>query len=564
VSEGAKLNFLRGVTLSDDLFAQVIKAAPHDDRGRAILHAADFEGTVFPEKASFQNLRFTGNTEFHFSTFKGSPNFYGSVFGGGDTLFLTTTSFIVDFDHGVSFRQAEFESHLDFSATVNGPCSFNFAEFHAGANFHGATFKEAPYFYEAKFEDHVRESESKPSIGYFFDAATFENGVSFRGSTFGAPADFEGATIKGWADFSFVTFEQGVSFNYARLPHDIEHLDFVIDGGELKLSHISFSRFMHIEARAEKVDCYATRFAGGGHLGVAATEISLEQAEFPAPFVVAPSDRAQDMEIPPHITSLKGANVAGLILTNVDLSRCRFAGAYNLDCLKIEGLDGLSQDRGFFTGRAMIAEEKEWRRRHALWASTSTSAEAMRSTYHDDTPSPEIIASIYRGLRKGREDNKDEPGAADFYYGEMEMRRKSKSSPLAEHVILWWYWALSGYGLRASRALITLLGILAVFSTLFHLYGFQYPNDPFTQSQIQVSRASSRVTAHWPPTFAELRNAALSTEAWTYSIGTATTIFNSPDALLTRAGRRLRLLLRIIGPILLGLAILAIRGRVKR
>jgi hypothetical protein len=33
------------------------------------------------------------------------------------------------------------------------------------------------------------------------------------------------------------------------------------------------------------------------------------------------------------------------------------------------------------------------------------------------------IAELYRAFRKGGEDAKDEPDAADFYYGEMEMRR---------------------------------------------------------------------------------------------------------------------------------------------
>jgi hypothetical protein len=36
---------------------------------------------------------------------------------------------------------------------------------------------------------------------------------------------------------------------------------------------------------------------------------------------------------------------------------------------------------------------------------------------------PGQIAGLYRALRKGREDAKNEPGAADFYYGEMEMCR---------------------------------------------------------------------------------------------------------------------------------------------
>ena len=43
-----------------------------------------------------------------------------------------------------------------------------------------------------------------------------------------------------------------------------------------------------------------------------------------------------------------------------------------------------------------------------------------------EPPSPLQIAVVYRALRKGREDSRDEPGAADFYYGEMEMRRHDK------------------------------------------------------------------------------------------------------------------------------------------
>jgi hypothetical protein len=50
---------------------------------------------------------------------------------------------------------------------------------------------------------------------------------------------------------------------------------------------------------------------------------------------------------------------------------------------------------------------------------------------NDETPDvlePGQIAGLYRALRKGREDVKDEPGAADFYYGEMEMRRHARQA----------------------------------------------------------------------------------------------------------------------------------------
>lgn len=70
-------------------------------------------------------------------------------------------------------------------------------------------------------------------------------------------------------------------------------------------------------------------------------------------------------------------------------------------------------------------------------------------------PGPAALAALYRQLRKAFEDGKDEPGAADFYMGEMEMRRLDNrpGRPRAERGLLTAYWALSGYGLRASRAL---------------------------------------------------------------------------------------------------------------
>ena len=44
--------------------------------------------------------------------------------------------------------------------------------------------------------------------------------------------------------------------------------------------------------------------------------------------------------------------------------------------------------------------------------------------------------ALYRALRKGREDVKDEPGAADFYYGEMEMRRLARPPSTAASAVV--------------------------------------------------------------------------------------------------------------------------------
>jgi hypothetical protein len=105
---------------------------------------------------------------------------------------------------------------------------------------------------------------------------------------------------------------------------------------------------------------------------------------------------------------------------------------------------------------------------------------------------PGQIAGLYRALRKGREDVKDEPGAADFYYGEMEMRRHARplsdgnldrhsaatSGGRVERGILTAYWLVSAYGLRAARAVAVLAVVTMLLAVAFHVVGFAVPPRP--------------------------------------------------------------------------------------
>jgi hypothetical protein len=197
----------------------------------------------------------------------------------------------------------------------------------------------------------------------------------------------------------------------------------------------------------------------------------------------------------PQLVSLRRANVAGLGLSNVTATDCRFVGAHNLDKLRLEsdasfatapspvGLAGRRWD-----GREVIAEERAWRADRSLrWAAP------IWPGWLDDQPDvldPGQIARLYRALRKGLEDSKDEPGAADFYYGEMEMRRRARkadnpdgqsgtaSRGRVERGILTAYWLVSGYGLRAWRAVAWLAAVTALLAIAFHLVGFVVPPRP--------------------------------------------------------------------------------------
>jgi hypothetical protein len=66
VSEGGEVKFLRGVTVSNDLFAPVIEAAPRDDTGRAILHEADLRRRSSPIKPALE--AFVSQAEPHFTS----------------------------------------------------------------------------------------------------------------------------------------------------------------------------------------------------------------------------------------------------------------------------------------------------------------------------------------------------------------------------------------------------------------------------------------------------------------------------------------------------------------
>jgi hypothetical protein len=190
------------------------------------------------------------------------------------------------------------------------------------------------------------------------------------------------------------------------------------------------------------------------------------------------------------------------------------------------------------------------------------------------------IAGLYRALRKGREENKDEPGAADFYYGEMEMRRRANSGSnfepprlpremnrkpppksIVEQAVLTLYWLVSGYALRAGRALVTLGLVLLVAAAIFTTIGFKPPE----RSQFVPVRVSSTGALLYqeqpvlrPSGWHQFRDAFL------YSFEVATSLLRPPNRDLYTAGRLSELGLRLLGPVLFGLAILSLRGRVKR
>jgi hypothetical protein len=243
-----------------------------------------------------------------------------------------------------------------------------------------------------------------------------------------------------------------------------------------------------------------------------------------------------------QVLGLEDVDLALVTFAGVDMTRCRFAGGRNLDKARLDGVFPRSPDTLRWSKRLVIAEERWWRVRAGhgdAWrrpeCGPPDEAEPFY-THGNAPPEPPQLAEIYRGLRKAREDAKDEPGAADFYYGEMEMRRHSRGrapgriGDFGERTVLWLYWLTSGYGLRASRAVAALLLTIAVFTGLFLAFGLK--QESFSAALLQSIQGAA---------------------------------FRSGDAdALTEVGQYLQVPLRLLGPLFFGLGLLSLRGRVKR
>jgi hypothetical protein len=253
----------------------------------------------------------------------------------------------------------------------------------------------------------------------------------------------------------------------------------------------------------------------------------MDDVEFAHPSVLAGPSQPREVFGAPHgrkewtpsIRSMRHANVGNLTLADVDLAGCRFAGAHRLDGLRLDGhVPFAARPDGTLTRRRAIAEERDFRR--------NPKSRHVR---------PQRVARTYRALRKGREDNKDEPGAADFYYGEMEMRRLGANGA-AERAILELYRVVSGYGIRASRSFLFLIATIAAAAFALDAEGFK-SEQTFLDSVI-------------------------------YSIESAASFFRGPTVIagseLDTFGHVVQITLRLLGPLFFGLALLAVRGRVKR
>jgi uncharacterized protein YjbI with pentapeptide repeats len=505
--------------------------------------------------------------------------------------------------HGLTVRDSFSADGVEFGGVARiRACSFRRAFFMGSefqlTRFGQVVFIEEPSFRECTFQDFLFAGEHDADFvvrnGVDFAGATFNAGGSF-GLDGAGDAVFSGTHWRGAASFSRIAYGGGLSFFDAHFEQDLLLVGAEIDGnlsltrarldgfcnlegakatnlnlmqanlsrapelGRIKvtewavLDQAVFEQQVRLQIQASVLHCHRTIFTRGVSLALAG-DLVADGSFFPPPSDISGVSGPEGNRA--AVLSMRRADVAGLTFSNLDLSVCLFAGVHHLERSRLGADLVFGQPPGRWRSPRDVLAEEQWLRRREnpkgkwldrdqllpAWLAPGGTAERPLPTLPLDAPmasNASSVADTYRALRKAREESKDSPGAASFYYGEMEMRREAlRGSSLrnfAERTVLGIYWLLSGYGLRAWRSLATLVILLALSSFLLWKFGFR-------SDQQQSFRHAARV-----------------------AVASATSLVRPvDDDELNGAGFAVEIGLRFAGPALLALSALAVRARIKR
>lgn len=120
---------------------------------------------------------------------------------------------------------------------------------------------------------------------------------------------------------------------------------------------------------------------------------------------------------------------------------------------------------------------------------------------------------------------------------------------------------MSGYALRASRAVLAWALLVLVGAAAFAGFGFKplAVSPQIVPVDVSGGRAVyERRDIPRPSSWEQLP------EALAFSAESTVSLLRAPDRSLTLPGRWVQMFLRLLGPVLFGLFVLSLRGRVKR
>lgn len=483
LAPGSNLD-LRGVTVGDELLRKILGMLRDPASGQLRIGAARCEQATFGDPIELSNMAIRGEATFTGCNFKDAT--FATVCIGGTA---------------------------DFSgAMFDGTATFTSIEFTGAASFANCAFGTATFTSISAKDDISFENASVADLELVTATARPLGAATTLGLT-GLRATGE---VDVRADFALVRCD------YAKLSGRIR---LQLAGAELWLTDSIFEQPATMESWLRAAQAQSLGRSQGKNQ----------------------RQRAADEQLV-RVRSLRGVDAEHLTLSDADLSRCLIYGLRRPEQLRLEGRCEFARTPPSWhlrwhwlpwrwTRRETLYEEHLWRRTTRLATLGWTSSIPVQpGDPQEPPPTSPRLAVLYRQLRQGVEDARNEPGTADLYYGEMEMRRLSTKGR-DERWLLAAYWLVSGYGLRASRSMLVLGCLILAAAEALQRTGFgRHAHHPgFIDCLLYATGSvlSLNLYGHLPTTLSD----------W---------------------GQVIRMVLRVGGPVLLGLGALAIRGRVKR
>jgi hypothetical protein len=296
--------------------------------------------------------------------------------------------------------------------------------------------------------------------------------------------------------------------------------------GDLSVRGATLREQIDVDCDADQVQLSGARFEVNTRLYFA-SPLALDDIVVRGPLSLVP--RAGQGAIP--LRTLAGATLeAPLVIPDgVTMKECRLRNVIGLEHLQI-----VAGDPGW----------PRWRRRRIL------PDEAAVRSGEAGGPSATEVEGAYRQLRAALEASKAAPAAADFYYGEMEMRRLAAPRPSFDRALLLAYKVTSGYGLHAWRAILSYTAVILAVAGALYLDTETFVNDE--------AAAAGRTPAGGGLSFDSYGDVVA-------LVARSSVSFLSPTTSgLTAWGTALLILVRFAAPVFLALTVLAVRARVQR
>jgi hypothetical protein len=179
--------------------------------------------------------------------------------------------------------------------------------------------------------------------------------------------------------------------------------------------------------------------------------------------------------------------------------------------------------------------------------------DAHLDSVQDRPVSYKQVEAVYRQIRSGLEASRATSDAADFYYGELEMRRLGARRVSAERLLLTPYKWLGGFGVRALPPLLSYLATVVGTSVLL----WRRPGW-FATTAITSAGAGADSEGRGGLAFTHLDS------VFAFVVRNSISVFTTPVDGLTALGTVLLVAERFASIAMLGTAVLAIRSRVHR